>query len=84
MTIILKNKHSLKIDDFNFKCCIGKNGLSNKKREGDRKTPIGIFSLGNLYYRNDRLKKPFTKLNCIKILMHLYNIYSSYQLAIHS
>ena len=67
MTIILKNKHSLKIDDFNFKCCIGKNGLSNKKREGDKKTPIGIFSLGNLYYRNDRLKKPFTKLNCIKI-----------------
>ena len=67
MTIILKNKHSLKIDDFNFKCCIGKNGLSNKKREGDKKTPIGIFNLGNLYYRNDRLKKPFTKLNCIKI-----------------
>ena len=67
MTIILKNKHSLKIDDFNFKCCIGKNGLSNKKREGDKKTPIGIFSLGNLYYRSDKLVKPQTKLKCIEI-----------------
>ena len=33
MTIILKNKHSLKIDDFSFKFCIGKNGLSNKKKK---------------------------------------------------
>ena len=67
MTIFLKNKYSLKIDDFIFKCCIGKNGLSNKKSEGDKKTPKGIFNLENLYYRSDRLKKPFTKLNCIKI-----------------
>ncbi len=67
MTIILKNKHSLKIDDFNFKCCVGKNGLTNKKTEGDKKTPRGIFKIENLYYRGDRLKKPFTKLNCIKI-----------------
>ena len=67
MTIILKNKHSLKIDDFNFKCCVGKNGLSNKKIEGDKKTPKGIFKLENLYYRSDRLNKPFTKLNCVKI-----------------
>ena len=67
MTIILKNKHSLKIDDFNFKFCIGKNGLSNKKKEGDGKTPKGIFEIENLYYRSDRLDKPFTKLNCIKI-----------------
>ena len=31
MTIILKNKHSLKIDSFEFKCCVGKNGISVKK-----------------------------------------------------
>ena len=43
MTIILKNKHSLKIDDFNFKCCIGKNNLSNKKREGDKKMILKVF-----------------------------------------
>ena len=67
MIIYLKNKHSLTIDDFNFKCCIGKNGISKKKREGDKKTPIGSFRIGNLYYRPDRIKKPFTKLKCIKI-----------------
>ena len=67
MTIILKNKHSLKIDDFEFKCCIGKRGLSRKKVEGDNKTPKGSFELEKLYYRGDRLDKPLTKLKCVKI-----------------
>ena len=67
MTIILKNKVSLIFDDFCFKCCIGKKGLGNKKIEGDKKTPIGQFSLGNLYYRQDRLEKPITKLKSIPI-----------------
>ena len=31
MTIFLKNKHTLQIDEFNFKCSIGKNGLSKIK-----------------------------------------------------
>ena len=67
MLIILKNKHSLKIEDFQLKCCVGKNGLSKKKTEGDKKTPKGIFGLEKLYYRDDRLSKPFTKLKCVKI-----------------
>ena len=67
MIIYLKNKHTLKVDDFYFKCCIGKNGISKKKREGDKKTPIGLFSIENLYFRSDRLKSPLTKLKCIKI-----------------
>ena len=67
MIIYIENKHSLKVDDFKFKCCIGKNGKSKKKREGDKKTPIGYFSLENLYYRSDRINKPFTQLKCIKI-----------------
>ena len=67
MTIYIKNKYRLQVDDFTFKCCIGKNGLSKKKREGDKKTPIGRFSIENLYYRSDRIKKPHTKLKCIKI-----------------
>ena len=67
MTIILKNKVTLLFDDFVFRCAIGKKGLTKNKFEGDKKTPIGRFSLGNLYYRNDRHPKPFTKLKCIPI-----------------
>ena len=67
MTIILKNKVTLKFDDFYFKCCIGEKGLTKKKIEGDKKTPIGTFSLGNLYYRADRNLRPLTKLKCVKI-----------------
>ena len=62
MKIILKNKYTLKIDDFKFKCCIGKNGIKKNKIEGDKCTPKGTFKLGALYYRKDRVKKPFTNL----------------------
>jgi L,D-peptidoglycan transpeptidase YkuD (ErfK/YbiS/YcfS/YnhG family) len=67
MTIFLKNKHTLLVNNFKFRCCIGKNGITKNKFEGDHKTPKGIFKIENLYYRNDRIKKPPTELNCIKI-----------------
>ena len=67
MTILLKNKHTLIIDDFIFKCCIGKKGLTLSKKEGDNKTPRGNFKLENLYFRKDKLKKPKTNLKCIEI-----------------
>ncbi len=67
MIIKLKNKETLEIDLFRFKCAIGKNGFSKKKIEGDKKTPKGIFSIGNLYYRKDRISKFETKLKKIQI-----------------
>jgi L,D-peptidoglycan transpeptidase YkuD (ErfK/YbiS/YcfS/YnhG family) len=67
MTILVKNKHTLHIDEFKFRCCIGKNGLTKNKKEGDKKTPKGTFGIENLYYRKDRLKKPMTSLKCVKI-----------------
>ena len=67
MTILVKNKHTLQIDEFKFKCCIGKNGSTKYKKEGDKKTPIGVFEIENLYFRRDRFKKPPTKLKCIEI-----------------
>jgi L,D-peptidoglycan transpeptidase YkuD (ErfK/YbiS/YcfS/YnhG family) len=67
MKITLKNKYTLKIDDFKFKCCIGRNGLKKNKIEGDKCTPKGIFKLGTLYYRKDRVKKPITSLKTKKI-----------------
>ena len=62
MRIILKNKETLLYDDFKFKCCIGKNGTTSNKIEGDKKTPKGIFSLGLVFYRKDRIKNLVTKL----------------------
>ena len=67
MIILLKNKHTLVVDEFKFKCCIGKNGKTSFKKEGDKKTPKGKYSIGKLYYRSDRLKKPLTKIKTVKI-----------------
>ncbi len=65
--IILKNNDTLNYQEFSFKCCIGTKGLSLNKAEGDKKTPIGIFKLGNLFYRKDKINLPMTKLKCIPI-----------------
>tara|TARA_B100000780_G_C20925763_1_gene368963 strand:+ start:242 stop:733 length:492 start_codon:yes stop_codon:yes gene_type:complete len=62
MLIILKNKEHLITKGFKFKCSIGKNNIKLQKKEGDKATPRGTFSLGKLYYRADRVKKPITKL----------------------
>ena len=57
MLLRLKNKEYLIVDEFKFKCSIGKKGLKSKKTEGDRCTPIGVFKIGKVYYRPDRIKK---------------------------
>ena len=62
MLIHLKNKDKLIVDEFKFRCCIGKSGTKKSKIEGDNSTPKGIFTLGTLYYRKDRVKKPVTNL----------------------
>ena len=67
MIIKLKNKDTLICDDFQFKCSIGKNGLKKNKLEGDNCTPKGTFSLGPVFYRNDRVDKPITKLKTFRI-----------------
>jgi L,D-peptidoglycan transpeptidase YkuD (ErfK/YbiS/YcfS/YnhG family) len=67
MTILVKNKHTLQVDDFKFRCCIGKNGSTTNKKEGDKKSPKGTFEIENLYFRKDRREKPSTLLKCIEI-----------------
>ncbi len=67
MLIRLKNKDTLRIDEFSFKCCIGKKGLKTKKVEGDLATPKGTYLLKNLYYRSDKFKKIETLLPKIRI-----------------
>ena len=67
MLIRLKNKDTLLLDDFIFRCSIGKNGIRIKKKEGDYCTPKGTFSLKTLYYRPDRVQKPKTEIITKKI-----------------
>ena len=67
MLIRIKNKDQLIIDDFVFKCSIGKNGVKRKKIEGDKSTPKGKFTLGKIYYRPDRVPKPETVILTKKI-----------------
>ena len=67
MLIRLKNKDTLKIDEFSFKCCIGKKGLKAEKVEGDLATPKGTYLLKKLYYRSDKFKKIETLIPKIRI-----------------
>ena len=67
MTILVKNKHTLEIDEFKFRCCIGKKGSTKNKKEGDKKTPKGNFEIEKLYFRKDRKEKPLTLLKCVEI-----------------
>ena len=67
MIIKLKNKHTLEVDEFQFRCSIGKNGITRKKKEGDFKTPKGIFKLKKVFYRSDRVNTHKLKIKKIKI-----------------
>ena len=55
MNIIIKNRFLL-YKGYKIKCSIGKNGTTSSKKEGDLSTPKGLFKIGPLYYRKDRVK----------------------------
>ena len=67
MIIHIKNKDTLIVEGFKFKCSVGKRGIRKNKFEGDFYTPFGKFELGKLYWRSDRVHLPKTKLLCKKI-----------------
>ena len=67
MIIHIKNKDTLIVEDFKFKCSVGKRGIRKNKFEGDFCTPSGKFKIGKLYWRPDRVQLPKTKLLCKKI-----------------
>ena len=66
MNIIIK-KHLLIYRGYKIKCCIGKSGTKSLKREGDLATPKGLFKLGTLYYRSDRVGRLKCKIKKKKI-----------------
>ena len=65
--IINLKKNIIYINQFKLKCSVGKGGIKIKNKEGDKITPKGIFSIGNIYYRPDRIHNFRSKLNKIKI-----------------
>ena len=77
MTIYIKNKDTLIYDEFIFKCCIGKNGFTHNKLEGEKKTPIGLFSWIKyiLEYRkktSDKIEKAI-KQNMVGVMISIQN-----------
>ena len=66
--MLLVNKNKILIyNNKKYKCSIGINGLTNNKVEGDKKTPMGTYSLGELFVRTDRIKNLKTKYKFIPI-----------------
>jgi L,D-peptidoglycan transpeptidase YkuD (ErfK/YbiS/YcfS/YnhG family) len=61
MNIIIEKNHLI-YKGYKFRCSIGKSGLTYKKKEGDLKTPKGLFKLGLLYFRKDRVKSIKSKI----------------------
>lgn len=61
-------KDNLKL--FETKAYIGKNGITNNKKEGDGKTPIGIFELGIAFGTHSKNEINYN--NYIKINKNLY------------
>ena len=66
MRIILKQK-KLCFQNYKLRCSLGKRGISNKKKEGDFKTPRGKFKFKYILYRKDRINNIYSKLQKIVI-----------------
>jgi L,D-peptidoglycan transpeptidase YkuD (ErfK/YbiS/YcfS/YnhG family) len=58
MNILVNSSGILKLGDKEFKCAIGKGGISTDKKEGDGATPAGILPIRKVFYRADSIPKP--------------------------
>ena len=61
------NSTNLKFLNFHATCCIGLNGLTLNKIEGDNCTPIGTWPFRRVFYRADKQDMPLTRLPLTKI-----------------
>lgn len=43
-------------------CALGRSGRTFRKKEGDGASPVGIWPLRQIYYRNDRIVRPLSKM----------------------
>lgn len=52
----------IRIQDASWPIALGRGGISANKREGDGATPAGLWPLGRVFFRPDRLDAPTTGL----------------------
>ena len=60
MIVIISRKGEGRIGNYKFKCTLGKAGTTLNKIEGDNKTPLGVFHLRQVMFRQDRISRPKT------------------------
>ena len=48
MEIVVKKTGIVEIAKSTFKCILGKKGITSNKKEGDNKTPRGLFILRSI------------------------------------
>ncbi len=53
--IIVYQFCKLKLKGKEYKCALGKKGVTRDKKEGDLATPVGCFLIREVFYRKDRL-----------------------------
>lgn len=63
-----KGQYSLTIGELSMACAVGRSGIKPNKREGDGATPVARMPLRRVFYREDRLPKPDTRLKTRPIL----------------
>ena len=66
--ILVNQNNTLIYKEKTYRCSLGINGLNKSKIEGDKTTPVGVYSLGKLYVRADRIKNLKTNFKYISIL----------------
>jgi L,D-peptidoglycan transpeptidase YkuD (ErfK/YbiS/YcfS/YnhG family) len=65
--IVVKKNSFLEYKNLKFRCALGKAGIKKKIKEGDNRTPKGIYEILTIYYRQDRIKKIKCSIKKIKI-----------------
>ena len=59
MSMTIKSNYLL-YNGMKYRCSIGNGGFSDKKKEGDGCTPIGVFQITDILYRQDKIKNLVT------------------------
>ena len=58
MDIFVSPSGVLTLNNREFKCALGKGGVTHDKKEGDGATPFGCFHIREVMYRADKLTMP--------------------------